>query len=80
MNRLASLAAGEVPGRTSPKQITLFGQSSVQAVGSMALERYVYEIASRKRYQHIALSSAAVSRDGRRLRARRTSSRCGYMT
>jgi alanine dehydrogenase len=44
---LNSLLAGEVTGRTSAKQITLFKQNSDQGVGFMALARLVHDKARR---------------------------------
>jgi len=40
---LGQLVAGKVPGRTDPKEITLFKQNSDQGVGFMALGRLVYD-------------------------------------
>src|SRR5258706_5154602 len=40
---LSSLLAGKSPGRTSPKQITLFKQNSDQGVGFMALARLAHD-------------------------------------
>jgi hypothetical protein len=48
VHNLASLVAGEVPGRTTPEQITLFKQNSDQGVGYLALARYVYDLATRE--------------------------------
>jgi ornithine cyclodeaminase/alanine dehydrogenase-like protein (mu-crystallin family) len=40
---LSALLAGDVPGRASAKQITLFKQNSDQGVGFMALARLAYD-------------------------------------